>query len=115
MPVWYRLIDQENNINGDVSRVSAALVADLRDRIKDQNANDLHRVDAENLVVWHYKPHFHTSTEPLFIKNINFGDDSNAVKLTGTTDIYSLGLADREMLIVQVPSNSSSTCSSILV
>lgn len=111
VPVWYCLINQENKVNGDVSKVSAALVADFKDRVKDESPNDLRYVDAEKLVVWHYNlPHFHTSTEPLFIKNINFNDDVNAIKLTNHTDICDLGLVGKEMLIVQMP-GAFSLCS----
>lgn len=56
--VWYLIVDNENGPVGHLSRVvlpSDAIVDDLTKTIKDENLNDLAKVDARNLTAWKLK------------------------------------------------------------
>jgi hypothetical protein len=88
-------------------KVSAASVSELQLRIKDQRSNVLQHVDAAELIVWCYEPHFHMNTKPESIKNVNLEDDGNATALQGVTNLRDLALSDNDMLIVQLPGASS--------
>jgi hypothetical protein len=88
-------------------QVSAASVSELQLRIKDQRPNDLQHVDAAQLILWCYEPHFHMNTKPESIKNINLEDDGNATALQGNTNLRDFALSDNDMLIVQFPCASS--------
>jgi hypothetical protein len=100
LPVYCLLIDHANNPLGSPERVSAESIVNLRHRVKDQNASELQRVDASNLVVWRCKPILFTKATTDEIKALNF--KTAAVKLT-VDDISDLGLDEEEMLIIQMP------------
>jgi len=110
--IWCLLIDYDTSPIENLFDVKADNISSLTRAVKEARSNKLRDIPASRLTVWQCKSSrlsADVEVEDLeeFIATIDFSNKDNVFRVPAGKKLVDLGLAENEILLVEVPCSSS--------